>query len=372
MLLDNIAHTLDIYGPGYISNEVLKKGIECFYNKNGPYDIVVTNEHTLYANKGGWDKDFNKAYSDNHFLSFDSSLLKSAIYDMHNFYMRLSTYDVKKVAFLLESDYYSMDQVRIENIINSDSYIAGFGYEFIKYKEELEDIKKESFSEKVNDKYKSFIKKYSEKVISTVHFIDNSEIHYNTLDDRKYLVNVLGTNYYRRKIVNSILEKNKIAKYNNFHIFMYKFFNNIGCNPYSNYTMLKLYNIFFNKLLIDSKSIYTDGSALNLPIRKYFEIPASGSLLIATPCNGFDKLGFNNENSIVLDNFNDIIDIINSIKSSDHYQKIATRGNKLIYNNHSIFARVKQLNEAFELIVNNSYHGSSWTNGQVKYDSVKM
>ena len=41
--------SLDVFGPGYVASETLAAGLEAS-SRRGPYDLVVTNSHVVFAN----------------------------------------------------------------------------------------------------------------------------------------------------------------------------------------------------------------------------------------------------------------------------------------------------------------------------------
>lgn len=41
----NLNNEVHIYGPGYVSDKVLEQGIEVYYQENGPFDFICSNEH---------------------------------------------------------------------------------------------------------------------------------------------------------------------------------------------------------------------------------------------------------------------------------------------------------------------------------------
>ena len=178
----------------------------------------------------------------------------------------------------------------------------------------------------------------------------------------------MGVLYNNRKNILKQLKKSNIKLPSRIYNIFYSFLNKIGFSPYSNIILLYLYNSIFQYNLFNSKISFTSGSELNIPVRKFFEIPAHASLLLAYPCNGFEDLGFkNNINYIKLNNDEDIIDITTSIINDKvKAQDIATKGQELIFRHHSTTARSNQLKNCLEAIQANNYNGSFWKNGEFK------
>ena len=115
----------------------------------------------------------------------------------------------------------------------------------------------------------------------------------------------------------------------------------------------------------NAKICITDGGGNNYPVRKFFEIPASGALMTCWPAIGLEDLGYkHNTNCIYLNSSEDIFDIIADVKSNiSKYELIATLGRKHTLDNHSATARSNQLKESFQKILSKNFYGSYWKNG---------
>src|SRR5204863_6776366 len=66
----------------------------------------------------------------------------------------------------------------------------------------------------------------------------------------------------------------------------------LSVRPFARFYASHLYNLAFQRLLSRSKICITDGGMNNFPVRKFFEIPAAGALLVCWPATGMQSLGF--------------------------------------------------------------------------------
>jgi hypothetical protein len=117
--------------------------------------------------------------------------------------------------------------------------------------------------------------------------------------------------------------------------------------------------------LNSSKICITEGGGNNFPVRKFFEIPASGALMACWPAVGLANLGYrHDENCIYLNSLDDIFAVVADFKNNIlKYQYMAALGRKQTLDHHSATARTVQLKESFEKILANSFSGSYWKNG---------
>jgi hypothetical protein len=112
-----------------------------------------------------------------------------------------------------------------------------------------------------------------------------------------------------------------------------------------------------------SKMCFTSGAVTRTPIAKYFEIPASGSVLVCQKFAGFENLGFRNGvNCFVSEDIEEIKSVLNNY-NIEEYQRIANEGQNLVWRLHSDYARTQQLKICLEKISVGKFYGSFWENG---------
>lgn len=364
LLLKSIGD-LYTYGPGYQSESVLKEGIDAFCDIYGPFDIIATNEHLVFKQnaKNYLTKADIKAYKNKYYFQFSLDSIANSIKDMVNFFSKV-LYS-KKITFLLESDYYCFSDKQIEILENGEMYIVGWGKDFIAHTQMLEDLHREVFGGYANNNWFYFVQNYP-KIIQTPHFVNSNEFYFECLENRKNTVYVPGTNYYHRKKTMKTLKESHV-RIDNFkpYLKVYSLARKIGLRPDGNPTATRFYNLHFRKKLEDSKYIFTCGSGLEWPIRKFFEIPALGSLLLAKAFYGADKLGFiDGENYLETDHSN-ILEKISFLEVNKNIaQKISKSGQDMIWKNHSLHARASQIKSSLELILKGNFYETHWRNGE--------
>ncbi|MFY9072128.1 glycosyltransferase [Aliarcobacter butzleri] len=354
---------LYIYGLGYTSNDLLEKGLNYFHELNGPFDFVVTNEHIVFGSENSQlNDDYYKAYENNYFVQSNLKKLKSIFQEQYKFF---KSYSGNKLVFLLESDYYNFQKNKIERLLNCDTYIVGWGESMVAHTSLLEDLEKEAFGKDANNNWYEFIQN-NNKIIQIPHFINSSEFYFECLDNRKNLIYIAGVNYYHRKKALEVLKKSKYKiddkKYYNK---IYSLMRKLKIKPDAHPILMRLYNTFFRNEIDCSKYVFTCGSGLEWPIRKFFEIPAAGSLLLAKPFYNSEKLGFIDGENFIKTDYNDIEDKIKWLEENPQIaQKIAKNGQDLIWKLHSLSARADQFKHSLDSIMENRFAGTYWKNGE--------
>lgn len=109
----------------------------------------------------------------------------------------------------------------------------------------------------------------------------------------------------------------------------------------------------YAKLLHSYFCCVATSSIFNIVVKKYFEIPATGSLLLANPVADLDKLGFIPYEHYVPITMNKgeenaIAQIRRCLRYPDHYENIRKKGAKFVRTFHSVRNRFKQLKEILD------------------------
>jgi hypothetical protein len=360
----SIYNDVFIYGPGYQNDNVLEDGIEKFYENNGPFDIVCSNEHisVFYpeykAHNTVYMRDVAKGFHYNFKIKY------KYFDDMQAFFQKFTGH---KVLFLMEFDRFWMSSYRLDILLSLNAYIVGYGKNYSIKKEDCPYAKNEYFYESITNNWYDFVCSY-DKIIQLVHYVDNSEFEWSNLEGRAYECSALGTGYWSRIEVAKLLKQHKIklpSRYlqtNKIYDFMDRV---IGFNPNNTRLGICINNRVFNNIIEDSVASYTCGSGNMQFIRKFIEIPSKGTVLICMPFVGFEDVGFKNGvNCLTIEHPKQIIDALNTIATDKEYaSQLANAGRKMVFEKHSINARAGQLQNAFTAIVAGRFAKTYWQNG---------
>jgi hypothetical protein len=100
-------------------------------------------------------------------------------------------------------------------------------------------------------------------------------------------------------------------------------------------------------------------------VRKFFEIPALGSVLVCMPCNGFEALGFENGVNAMVARPDQIPEVHAFLEAHpEEAQNIADAGRELIWEKHTVQARAAQLAASLDAILSGRFKGSYWEKGE--------
>jgi len=131
---------------------------------------------------------------------------------------------------------------------------------------------------------------------------------------------------------------------------------------------LDMYHKRFVKKIAQSKLAITCDGSINYPIRKFFEIPAFGTLLAAKFFERPERLGFvSGENCYSLDesNLDAIADILKMMQSdSSEINRVKEAGQTMVRELHSVRVRAQQLVEFCGAIASAQANTMTWDDGK--------
>lgn len=272
--------------------------------------------------------------------------------------------------YMITSDYYaySIDRINKMNESSKNIFFLCFGdQDIIKPLTDLPNAKHESFFERINDNFATFIKENPEKIIPLPHMIGIDE--FLLPDKKKSEWLVPGAHYYYRKILRSALisagMKCPNAPWINRMFLLVIRCLHLPSQFLSHNYIRDIYYNEFRKQISKSWCTYTCGSGIDVPVRKFFEIPAFGSLLVCRPFQGFEKLGFiDGENCLICDEKN-LDAIIEKVKDREYVKQVTLNGQNMVKEKHSANVRVRQFYHIFLQIQQNDFRRLFWASGDL-------
>jgi hypothetical protein len=124
----------------------------------------------------------------------------------------------------------------------------------------------------------------------------------------------------------------------------------------------------FQRAIARSRISITCDASIGYPVRKFFEIPAFGSVLAARFFPDMAALGFQDGTNcfaIEEDRLERIEEIVAFLGSdSQEAARLATAGQEMVWNCHRATVRAEQFLSALEAVVSGTYGGSRWRDGR--------
>ena len=351
------------FGPGHVSTEVLFRGLHAFVQEEGPFDIILMSPHVLFARiypDAIKPKVFNRSYVS----SFREGDLKALV----NISSDVEVINLPRLGVLLESDYFNWTEREISELENKTDALVAMGEQFFLPREKMVNLPREHFAGNSTDVWFNYASHNGNKIANMLHIIGEHEFNDSNIKNRPYAWSVMGVDYYARSLAAGLLEQHGINWVKD------------GCGRKLASLMKKIIpggreqawvlnylNSTFLRRLASARYSYTCGSGLDLPVRKFFEIPATGTVLTCRPFAGFEAAGFIDRQNAVVCEPEDIVDAHRWLESDQsRAQHIADAGRAMVIKNHSVKARSQQFKEIIRTVVAGTFSGGKWEQGTFK------
>lgn len=350
------------YGPGYTPLNEIQDRLEDIFLEKGPFDLVMV-DRLLYFNS-----------LSEHFYSIIGNKLKfnfdiGKYFDINRrFPIGLEDCPVPLFVSMLILDYYLCPKHYIELAEKRTNhfFISMGDRDFILPLSELPNAKDELFYSKATDRYSHFLKRNVNRIIPFLHFVDESEfVCFNKNKKNDWCIP--GSKYYFRKLI-----MDKLSLYNikyvssTLIIQILQVLEKAGLlQLYRHHATIKIYYREFQKMINSSWFTFTCGSGLMWPIRKYFEIPAFGSLLVCVPCSSFEKMGFVDGVNCVTIDLSDNNNFLSKIPNKESASVMIQKGQRLVRDKHTAQVRARQFKNIYELIKEEMVEYVFWKGGDL-------
>lgn len=351
------AGSTTFFGPGHVDSATLRRGLHAFVDVEGPFDVALTNSHVLFSDI--YDPPL-KFYYDLGF-DFTDQLQLPAIA------AAFDTLSIPRIALFLETDYYDWKETReIEVLYRRTDYAIGLGPEFSRLRSEMTGLKQERFGNLVTDAWANYARREKDRIASLLHFISDPEISLRKLMGRKYPWGVIGVQYHARKVALDTLQSAgvSVVRQTRFRKLM-ALAKKLRLMMNEPRAIQRWFNSDYQHRLESSRYAFACGSAIDMPVRKFFEIPAAGAVLVCKPFCGFEAAGFRDGVNAIACDPKDIMDVHRSLEADvERAQVIADAGRQLVFAKHSLATRAVQLHETLSAMADGSFAGGRWKDGE--------
>ena len=356
------------FGPGFSSPAELEHGPSQYVDQHGPFDLVVCDEFSIqrYSQKPGRGTMSFSSYA----CKFQRSQLTYG--DVFQDFLRV--YDGRKGIALFQLDHFTLRADQRDLLEELFDVYIGWGEEFVAPKPDAGNLNDTEAADGSIDQlilsrwtnnYRDFAASRRERFISIPHAIGASEIKRPPYAKKSYDWSVVGANYTQRMAARHVLDENGIRCSGKLQPYYFALIQKARINPYAHYSTIRFLQLMFQRAIANARFAYTCGSVAKMAIRKYLEIPALGTVLVADDCEGFAAMGFVDGENVIVAKGERVLEVHNALSTElERSQHIAESGQRLVADLHSTSARVHQLRQAFDQIETGTFRGSFWANGR--------
>jgi hypothetical protein len=138
----------------------------------------------------------------------------------------------------------------------------------------------------------------------------------------------------------------------------------MGVKPYGRPLLLAVYGAQFSDSIEASRYCYTCGSAQHQHLRKHFEIPAKGAVLVTAPVLGLEAMGFIDGVNCFVRMPHELVALHAELEHDpERAQAVASAGRALIWSTHRVVHRSRQLRASLDAICCGAFAGCGWADG---------
>ena len=193
------------FGPNFVSQQVLDKGIDSFSDLHGPFDLTVVTKEII--------GNFSPENVNNFLRKFPTDALRS--YSTEKFVDECHSYlrrnREKVIVSLLDVDLHASSEKMLDNYENFSGFIMGPGANAFRIEPDAQT--EESFMQRYGSRqfglYLDFAARRRKEIIESVHFLHNQEFSFLDLSIREFDITVLGNPYKRMKEMYNQIRKSK-------------------------------------------------------------------------------------------------------------------------------------------------------------------
>jgi len=221
-----------------------------------------------------------------------------------------------------------------------------------------------------HDIYLDFCARNTKRIIPFTHLIGDDEFRFVPIATRKRTVCVPGKQYERRRrAVQSLQTAGRMAPVAYpLQQMVESVFNRVGpYRPLRRYKWgIQFLRWGYTRLISTSLVAYTDGALVQYAVRKFFEIPALGTLLVAEPFYGRHHLGFEEGVHYIPCTPSELPEIVNKAdRDRDWAQRIILQGQHMVRARFSTTAYAQRFRELWPSLLDGTYAGAEWRQGEL-------
>lgn len=212
----------------------------------------------------------------------------------------------------------------------------------------------------------------TDNILMFPHCIAEEEFIYQKNNSAKYDLTIVGTEYFLRKKVKKYFGESKNICFRNGNDAIQRLVNKFVQKRFLGkyYPFMNISRKRFREVIGSSLICYTCDAGIGYAVRKYFEIPAFGTILFGNFFRGLEYLGFKDQENCFVFREADtkrMEEILAWLKSDSlKAQSIAKAGQDFIKQYHTARIRARQLYEVAEAVANGTLRTTRWENGQQK------
>lgn len=359
--LSALARVADVffYGPGYLPVEDLEADAVAVYEAHGPFDAALLHQYFLL--------DSMSEAARSCAFPFDVRRFRKAL---PGFPLNFERLPCVRITAFQRMDYYAISPEMVDVMEAFPGYFLTWPAEFVPSVRVLEDLEREAWVTPPTDNYHDFAVRNRRRLIPYMHTIADDLFTTPAAGPRKWPVFVPGQLYAARHDALGRLRRSGYrvaANRSRAAALLSRLSAALTGKPlFAHAAAIDYLQKTFRSKIRNSLVCYTDGSRLRWPIRKYFEIPAFGSLLVCDPFHRAEDLGFEDGRNFIAASPDELPDIVRRAVADPAWAlKTITALQEMVRRCHAASVRAAQFLEALAAVLSGTFRGARWEKGRL-------
>lgn len=348
---------IDYFGPGFSLQ------LNDFVSASTKYEYVILDSMTIESEKFlASNHPFGGAYS--HVSKSDLDTYLNSVQPV------LSASPAQKI-FIANFDTYATDPRLVDRLEELDALTLSMTdlnttKPYKSYQEERKLSEKERFGHRqATDVWYDYVTRRKDRIVSVPHFVAMHEFDFRDRSARAAIIDIPGIGYEDRQKYKRLL--NRRDRFN-YRIETVKSKTHLLLNKLNGrFTQKQLYNFrnSFLDRLGNSQCNITTGGPMKYPVRKFYEIPARNAAMICEIFHGAAHHGFEEGQNYIAASEDSIANAYDrASKETNVFANVRCAAMALIRNKHSLPARQRQISSSLDLILQGTFCGSVWQDGE--------
>lgn len=361
---------VSMYGPGFVSNEVLAGGLGRFLGENPKFDWIVLGPFAPAFDSSEEARESWASYVSNYCVSVATSdQLRKFFGDVSQNWGIIGESNL--AIWLLNFDYYAATRNQVDWLLRHNCYpicpnkefaMSNLGNQSMILSESHYKRKKD----RISNVWFEYLADYEERILTSLHFVADSEFVFSDPRFRDFDVSVPGVGYAMRKEARDSIRRSSLKVDKNLDVRLIRLADKIGLKPFRRSWALDLYQRLYSQSLASTSMAYIAPGGFGLPVRKYFEAPAAGCAVLGIPCLGFDQIGFVEGEHYLRVKPAEVGEMARKLKGSEILASVGIAGQNLVWDRHSLGARAQQLETMMTAVLEGTFRGAEWNQGHFK------
>jgi hypothetical protein len=357
-LLAELSARCDVvfHGPGFLPLHEIEPDARRIWDRQGPFDAALIQQFLFFGSL--------PQMRGSQWMPFDPVAFAERFPDFARGFEALPC---PRVLMLSKMDYYVVDAAMVERLQRFDGALWTWPAEFVPRIGSLPDLATEPFAALASDRYHDFAEANRHRIIPLAHCVAPQRFVPPAASRRRPQVAVPGRRYAaRRDAVEALDKAGLLAPDLSQPLWLAGRIPGLlgGRSLHATWSGIGLLQQEFRRAIVRSRAAWADGSRLRYPLRKLFEIPAFGAVLLADRFAGADALGFRDGQTCLYAPAARAVQVARDLLAdASAASRLAEAGQALVRQHHTPMARIAQLLCALQAIRRGRYHGARFIDG---------